>query len=153
MIAQIRKSTILALSLGFAFLASAQDAKPQPAKTTRALKINLSYTGAGAVDEKHPIFIFLFDTPDFMKGEGMPIDSKSASAKTGPVNFGEVTASPVYIAVVYDPTGGYDGQSPPPSGSSTAIYSKTPGVPEPVKIDAGGMAEVAVTFDDTNKMP
>jgi len=32
-------------------------------------------------------------------------------------------------------------------------YAKTPGTPEPVKIDPGKTAEITVTFDDSFKMP
>jgi hypothetical protein len=33
------------------------------------------------------------------------------------------------------------------------LYSKTPGKPEPVEIEAGKTATVDVVFDDTAKMP
>jgi hypothetical protein len=138
------------------FAASAQQAKPDgQSATTRTLKIKLSYTGSGPVDEKHKILVFLFDTPDFVKGDAMPLGaSQQAAAKTTTVTFTDLTVSPVYAAAVYDPTGGYDGQSgPPPSGSSLGMYAKTPGTPEPIKIDPGKAAEIDLSFDDTVKMP
>jgi len=136
-------------------VAMAQQPKPEekPA-TTRTLKAKLNYTGAGTVDEKHKIFLFVFDSPDFMQGGSMPVGFGSASAKDGTVTITDLAVSPIYIAVAYDPTGGYDGQSgPPPSGASMGVYAKTPGTPEPVKIDPGKTAEITVAFDDSFKMP
>ncbi|MGA3043894.1 MAG: hypothetical protein ABSF54_24230, partial [Bryobacteraceae bacterium] len=75
-------------------------------------------------------------------------------AKDGTVTFSEIAASPVYAAAIYDPTGGYDGQSgPPPSGSSAGLYTKEPPKPAPIAIDAGKTADIVLPFDDTIKMP
>ena len=130
--------------------AGGQEAKPAP----RAIKIKLNYTGAGTVDEKHKIFVFLFDSPDFMKGTGevMPVGSESADTKDATVTISGIP-SPVYAVAAYDPAGGYDGQTgPPPAGSSLGMYTKTPGTPEPVKIEPGQTASVDLAFDDTAKM-
>ena len=133
---------------------AAQQPKPEEKPAPRTLKIKPKYTGAGTVDAKHPIIVFLFDSPDFMQGGTMPFATQSATAKDATVTFPDLTTSPVYAASVFDPTGGYDGQSgPPPSGSSMGLYSKTPGTPEPIKIDPGKTAEVELAFDDTAKMP
>jgi hypothetical protein len=59
----------------------------------------------------------------------------------------------VYVTAVFDPTGQYDGMSPPPSGSSLGLYGKTAGTPEPVRIEPGETAEIELAFDDTAKMP
>ncbi len=136
-------------------VAMAQQPKPEekPA-TSRTLKAKMNYTGAGTVDEKHKIFLFVFDSPDFMQGGAMPVGFGSTSAKDGTVTISDLSVSPIYVAVAYDPAGGYDGQSgPPPSGASMGVYSKTPGTPEPVKIDPGQTAEITVAFDDSHKMP
>jgi len=132
---------------------TAQDTKPEEKAAGRTLKAKMNYTGAGTVDEKHKIFLFVFDSPDFMQGGSMPVAFGSASAKDQTVTVADLAASPVYVAVAFDPTGQYDGQSgPPPSGASMGIYSKTPGTPEPVKIDAGKTAEITIDFDDSHKM-
>jgi len=153
----LRKRLLFAAGmLGFASMAAmAQQAKPEEKPAPRTLKAKLNYTGTGTVDEKHKIFLFVFDSPDFMQGGStMPVGFGSASAKDGTVTVTDLSASPVYIAVCYDPTGGYDGQSgPPPSGASMGVYAKTPGTPDPVKIDPGKTAEITVTFDDSFKMP
>lgn len=136
-------------------VATAQQAKPEEKPAAgRTLKAKMNYTGAGTVDEKHKIFLFVFDSPDFMQGGSMPVGFGTASTKDGTVTVSDLSVSPVYVAVCYDPTGGYDGQSgPPPSGASMGMYGETPGTPSPVKIEAGKTAEVTVAFDDSFKMP
>jgi hypothetical protein len=138
--------------LGLAALA-AQDKPPEKAPGPRTLKVKLNYTGSGTVDDKHKIVVFVFDSPDFMQGNAMPAGSQSTPSKNGGVTFSDVASSPVYLTAVFDPTGQYDGMSAPPSGSSLGLYGKTPGTPDPIKIDPGETVEVELTFDDTAKMP
>jgi hypothetical protein len=88
-----------------------------------------------------------------MQGNAMPVGSGGASSKTGTVTFSDLASSPVYVTAVFDPTGQYEGMSPPPSGSSLGLYGKTPGKPDPVKIEPGETAEIELAFDDTAKMP
>jgi hypothetical protein len=123
--------------------------------SARILKIRLHYTGSGQVDEKHKIFVVLFDSPDFANGgAGPPIAVKTATVKEETVTFSEVATSPVYAAASYDPGGNYDGESgPPPSGASLGMYSKTPGTPAPIGIERGKTVQVELTFDNTVKMP
>lgn len=130
----------------------------EPKTTVRAepatLKVKLDYTGAGKVDDKHHIVLFLFDAPNFSEGGVMPIASLQAAAKDETVTFTGLTANPVYIVVAYDPTGAYDGQSgPPPSGSSVSMYTKNPPAADPVKLDPAKPTEVTMTFNDSFKMP
>jgi hypothetical protein len=128
--------------------------KAADAAKGRTLKVKLNYTGAGPVDEKHRIFVFLFDSPDFIQGGAMPTHSQAATAKDGTLTFTDIGHSPVYISAAYDKSGTYDGQSgPPPSGSPLGMYSKTPGVPEPVNIKEGETAQIELAFDDSFPMP
>jgi hypothetical protein len=137
---------LLILASGFQF-GSAQD-------KGRTLKVKLHYTGSGPVDDKHKIQVFVFDSPDFAQGNAMPTGMQMTASKDGSVTFSDVAKSPAYVAAVYDPTGGYDGQSgPPPSGASLGMYSKTPPQPGPIEIEAGKTVEIAVEFDDSAKMP
>jgi hypothetical protein len=149
----MKKTVYLAASL--LILASAfQFATAQDKAATRTLKVKLNYTGSGTVDDKHKIQVFMFDTPDFTQGNAMPTGMQNTAAKDGSVTFSDIAGSPVYVVAVYDPTGGYDGQSgPPPSGSSLGMYTKEPPKPAPINIDAGKTAEIDLTFDDTAKMP
>lgn len=121
---------------------------------TRTLKVKVDYTGAGPVDEKHKIFVFLFDSPDFVQGAAMPIGSASATSKSQTVSFESLEQSRVYVTAIYDKGGGYDGRSgPPPSGSPAGMYSKTPGTPEPIDIPEGKTVEIELTFDDSFTLP
>ena len=139
------------LLVGTLVKASNQD-KPEP--KTRTLTVKLNYKGAGTVDEKHKIFVFVFDSPDFVQGGSFPVAAEAATAKDATVSFPSLSTSPVYVATAYDPSGSYDGQSgPPPSGSSMGLYSKAPGKPEPIEIEAGKTVTIDVVFDDTAKMP
>ena len=112
----------------------------------------MRYTGTGTVDAKHKIYVFLFTSTEFMQGNSQPISTATATSKEETVTFSDLNESPLYAAVVYDPSGAYDGQSQPPTGSSTAIYAKTPNVPDPIAIEPGKTVEITVAFDDTHKM-
>ena len=139
------------LLVGALVKASSQD---NPDAKTRTLNVKLSYAGSGTVDDKHKIFVFVFDSPEFITGGAFPIASGSSATKDGTVAFANLTASPVYVATAYDPSGNYDGQSgPPPTGSSMGLYAKAPGKPEPVEIEAGKAVTIDLPFDDTAKMP
>lgn len=148
----MRKS--FCLVFGMLIVASLQHGSAQEkTSASRTLKVKLHYTGSGTIDEKHKILVFLFDSPAFMQGQGMPFAVKSATHKNETVTFSDVVKSPVYVTAVYDPTGGYDGQSGrPPSGASLGLYSKTPGQPAPVNLDEGKTVEIDLAFDDTFKM-
>jgi hypothetical protein len=127
---------------------------PEKALAGRTLKVKLNYSGPGTVDEKHKIFVFVFDTPDFVRREdAMPIAYDSGTAKDATLTFSDVATSPVYLIAIYDPTGGYEGMSKPPTGCSLGIYGTTPGEPGPIVIEAGKTTQVDVAFDDTIKMP
>jgi hypothetical protein len=153
----VRKYLFLAIGLSVLGSLAAQDKAPEkaPAKAPapRTLKVKLNYTGAGTVDDKHKIIVFVFDSPDFMQGNAMPVGAQSAATKNGTVTFPDLASSPVYLTAVFDPTGQYDGMSAPPSGSSVTLYGKTPGTPDPIKIEPGETVEVDLAFDDSAKMP
>jgi len=119
------------------------------------VNVKLHYTGSGTVDGGHKIFVFLFNSPDFVNGgSAMPVAVKAATSKDETVTLSNVADTTVYAAASYDPTGNYDGQSgPPPSGSSLGMYSKTPGTPSPINVPAGKTASASITFDDSHKMP
>ncbi|MBV8895577.1 MAG: hypothetical protein JO051_03620 [Acidobacteriaceae bacterium] len=138
----------------FALLvASSPRAVSQGASAPAKLQVHLNYTGSGTVDEKHKIYVALWDSADFMSGQAMPVEIQSSADKRGTVTFSDVQKVPAYASAVYDPTGEWDGQSgPPPQGSSLGLYSKTPGKPEPIDIKPGTTATVELSFDDRVKM-
>jgi len=118
------------------------------------LEIQLSYTGSGTVDESHKVYVVLWDTPDFVKEEAgaPPIDIKGVSAKSAAVQFNDVQKSPVYVSMVYDPTGKWDAASVPPAGSSLGLYAKEPGTPAPVQLEPGKTTKISAILDDSVKM-
>ncbi len=126
----------------------------EKASGARTLQVKLHYSGTGSVDEKHKIFVVIWNTPDFMSAAVMPLAVQGATSKDGTVTFSDLASSPVYPSAAYDSTGNWDAQSgPPPSGSSLGIHSKTPGKPEPVQLEGGKTARIELAFDDSMKMP
>lgn len=145
---------VLGLLTAVSILNMAGAAQAQPKTAGGSLTIKLNYTGSGTVDEKHLIQVFLWESPDFANGGAMPIAMKGAASKNGTVTFSDLEKSPVFVSVAYDPKGDYNEVAgPPPSGSSLGMYGKTPGTPDPIKIEPGKAAEIEVAFDDSNKMP
>ena len=129
--------------------ASAQEGSP-----LRGLRVKVHYKGSGTVDDKHKILVFLFDSPEFGHSNVMAFAVMSTNSKDGTVTFNHVAKSPAYVGTVYEPSGSYaERQGPPPPGSSLGMYSKTPGQPAPVKVEAGKTIDIELTFDDTVKMP
>jgi hypothetical protein len=127
--------------------------RAQEGSPLRGLQVKVHYKGSGMVDEKHKILVFLFDSPEFGHSNVMPFAVMSTSSKDGTVTFSDVAKSPAYVGTVYDPSGNYaERQGPPPSGSSLGMYSKTPGQPAPVKVEAGKTSNVEFSFDDSVKM-
>lgn len=134
-------------------LASARTALPQTANAPSELRVAVHYSGAGTVDEKHKIYVVVWDSPDFVKShEVMPVAIQSTSSKGGVVTFDDIKKTPAYVSAVYDPSGQWDAQSPPPEGSSLGLYSKTPGTPEPIELKPGKTSSIELPFDDTVKM-
>jgi len=130
-----------------------QYGRAQEGSPLRGLRVKLHYKGSGKVDEKHKILVFLFDSPEFGHSHVMPFAVMSTNSKDGTVTFTDVAKSPAYVGSIYDPSGSYaERQGPPPPGSSMGMYSKTPGQPAPVKVEAGKTANVEFTFEDTVKM-
>lgn len=139
---------VLALLL-FTTRAGLSQAANAPAK----IAVHVHYSGAGAVDEKHKIYVAVWDSPDFVKSSGvMPVAVQPISSKNGLATFDNLTKTPVYVSAAYDPNGAWDAQSPPPEGSSLGLYSKTPGTPEPVDVTPGKAKSITLPFDDTVKM-
>ncbi len=148
------KASILAVSAAFLTLVSTpRTGLPQDTTVPSKLTVHVHYSGAGTVDQRHKIYVVVWDSPDFVKSGGMvPIASLSTSSKNGVVTFRDVKKTPAYASAAYDPNGQWNAQSPPPDGSSLGLYSKTPGTPEPIELKPGQTASIELPFNDTVKM-
>ena len=136
----------------------------------KRLKVKVNYTGAGVVDEKHKVWVLLFDAnpftasklEDYTSSLTPPVPSEgvshilrrqSTSDKNATVTFTDLTLSPLYAAAFFDKGGSYDGHSDPVSGSPMGVYGKAVDKAEPISLGAGKPAEVVLTFDDSFKTP
>jgi hypothetical protein len=173
-----KNSILLAFMTAFGLLAlgwTQSGVKAAPAR--RTLKVKLNYTGAGQVDEKHKIYVLLFDANPFTAKSLIDMTSQSAttSNQTAPpaqapevchilsrqgttdkdktLTFSDLHVSPVYAAAFYDKSGTYDGHSELVSGSPLGVYGKQPDKLEPIKLAAAKTVEVLLTFDDSTTTP
>jgi hypothetical protein len=140
----------LRVTLGL-FVLFAASITAQTSADKRTIQVDVSYTGAGTVDAGHKIYVALWDSSD-MSG-GPPAEVKSLDSKKGTVTFSSVQTVPAYVSTAYDPTGHWDAQSPPPSGSSLGMYGKKPPTPDAINVDPGKTVKVAITFNDAVKVP
>ncbi len=119
------------------------------------LDVAVTYTGSGTVDESHKLYVAVWDSPDFMKGDsgGPPIAMKPVTSKSEVAHFDGLSKSPVYVSMLYDPSGKWDAASAPPSGSSVGLYSTEPGTPAPIKLEPGKTTKISASLDDSQKLP
>ena len=123
----------------------------QTSANKRTIQVDINYTGSGTVNANHRVYVALWDSSD-MSG-GPPVAVLSVNSKKGSVAFSDVQKVPAYVSAAFDPTGAWDAQSPPPSGTSLGMYSKNPPNPEPIDVAPGKTVQVAITFDDSAKVP
>jgi len=123
----------------------------QTSANKRTIQVDINYAGSGTVDANHKVYVALWDSSD-MSG-GPPVAVLSVNSKKGAVTFSDVQRVPAYVSAAFEPTGAWDAQSPPPSGTSLGMYSKNPPNPEPIDVAPGKTVKVAITFDDSVKVP
>ena len=83
---------------------------------------------------------------------GPPMGVQGVTSKSDIADFTGLSKGPVYVSMVYDPSGKWDAASPPPSGSSIGLYAKEPGTPAPIHLEPGKATTVSASFDDSQKM-
>ena len=133
------------------FVLCAVCALAQASADKRTIQVDIDYTGSGIVNASHKVYVALWDSSD-MSG-GPPVAVLSLNSKKGTVTFSDVQRVPAFVSAAYDPTGHWDAQSPPPSGSSLGMYSKNPPNPQPIDVAPGKTVKVTITFDDSVKVP
>jgi hypothetical protein len=137
--------------LGVLGILTSGSARAGQAAASGKLNVVLNYTGSGAVDQNHRIWIWLFDTPN-ISTDSEPIATGVVSSNGAAYKFVGLPKA-VYIAAAYDEKGGYDGTSgPPPSGTPYTIYGGGSGAAAAVPT-GGDDASVTVSFDDTLRIP
>lgn len=146
---------VAALLSGAAFLATAGVAPvaaiPRAGgSSSGAVTITVHYKGQGAVDARHKIWIWVFDTPD-IGPTATPVREESLAVSGGSIKVEGLGPDHVWIAVGYDERGDSTGNAPPASGSPIGTYSTGGGTPTAVA--TADRAEAVVTFDDSFRMP
>ena len=114
------------------------------------VKVTVHYKGKGKVDASHKIWVWVFDTPNIGPG-AMPLDQISLDKNDSEAVFDGISADKVWVAVAFDETGGMMGDAPPPPGTPIGILAGKDGAPAPVV--SGSKDVVALTFDDSQRMP
>jgi hypothetical protein len=127
--------------------AASKAAAAAPAATE--VGVTVTYKGKGPVDAGHRIILFAFGDPN-VTSASRPIGAAQFASKNGEtLTFKNVT-SPIYVFVVYDEKGTYDGVSgPPPAGVPATIYRKAPKA-APIAV-APGSPVIKFTFDDSER--
>jgi hypothetical protein len=133
------------------FVLCAVCALAQASADKRTIQVDIDYTGSGTVNASHKVYVALWDSSD-MSG-GPPVAVLSLNSKKGTVTFSDVQRVPAFVSAAYDPTGNWDAQSPPPSGTSLGMYSRNPPNPQPIDVAPGKSVKVTITFDDAVKVP
>jgi hypothetical protein len=149
-----RRLFMLFGATGLSFLAAFAQNSSDATHKGGTLQVHVSYSGAGAVDQSHKIYVALWDSPDFVKPSGggsRPFAVASLSSKTGTVNFEDVEKNPVYVSMAYDPSGNWKGDTEPPIGTVLGLYSKEPGTPAPVQLESGKVTKITAKLDDSFK--
>jgi hypothetical protein len=118
--------------------------------TAGTVKVTIHYKGKGKVDGSHKLWVWLFDSPNIGAGS-MPIGQIALDKNDTDAVFDGLAAGKVYVAVAFDETGAMMGDAPPPTGTPIGILMGSDGAPSAVTPD--GTAPVALTFDDSLRMP
>ena len=147
---KVLTSVVVILLACLAPPAGVLNAAPAVTVVAGAVKITVTYKGKGTVDTSHKLWVWLFDTPNIGAGS-MPIDQIALDKNGTEAVFENVAGDKVYVAVAFDEKGAMMGDGPPPTGSPIGILMGPDGTPN--GITPGGKAPVALTFDDTIRMP
>lgn len=140
------------------------------APANRILKVKLNYTGSGSVDDKHRIYVLLFDAnpytasslidatsetapPAPAAGVSHVLARESAGAKDSTITFRTLGAPTVYAVAFFDKSGSYSGRVDPTSGSPMGVYGTFPDKLEPIQLEEGRITQLTLTFDDSKLTP
>jgi hypothetical protein len=140
---------VVALTLSATLLAL----QNQPAQTGK-LAISVEYTGKGAVDNDHRLWIWVFDNPDSSTWPDSTPLALAMLTENGATHKFTGLPKQVYFGTAYDEAGGYDGTAgPPPAGTPISVYGMADGGLAQAVGTGGDDAAVKATFDDSFRMP
>jgi hypothetical protein len=140
---------VVALTLSATLLAL----QNQPAQTGK-LAISVEYTGKGAVDNDHRLWIWVFDNPDSSTWPDSTPLALAMLTENGATHKFTGLPKQVYFGTAYDEAGGYDGTAgPPPAGTPISVYGMADGGMAQAVGTGGDDAAVKATFDDSFRMP
>jgi hypothetical protein len=140
---------VVALTLSATLLAR----QNQPTQTGK-LAISVEYTGKGAVDEDHRLWIWVFDNPDSSTWPDSTPLAVAMLTENGATHKFTGLPKQVYFGTAYDEAGGYDGTAgPPPAGTPISVYGMADGGVAQAVGTGGDDAAVKATFDDSFRMP
>ena len=116
------------------------------APAASGVSVTATYKGKGVVDGTHEIWVFLFTSPNVDNGS-RPVGTQTVTKNGGTASFHGVT-SPVYLVMIYDEKGTYDGNSAPPdNGLPVGTYSTDKKAPSAIKPGQ----KVSATFDGSRR--
>jgi len=119
-----------------------------------SLKVAVTYTGQdGEVSSENPLYVAIFDTASMMQAS--PIAQAIISEDGGTASFSNLTASPVYVAAIYDTHGSYTLDQPEvPSGSPATQYVAGGSfAPASVELTDGETTKISFQVTDLFRMP
>ena len=114
------------------------------------VKVTIHYKGKGKVDASHKLWVWIFDSPNIGAGS-MPMGQVSLDKNDAEAVFDGIAVGKAYIAAAFDETGSMMGDAPPPTGTPIGVLMGSDGMPSAVIPD--GTGAVALTFDDSQRMP
>jgi hypothetical protein len=147
---KVLASVVVILMAGLAPAKGVLNAASAVTVNAGTVKVTVTYKGKGTVDASHKVWVWLFDTPNIGPG-AMPIDQIALDKNGTDAVFENVAGDKVYVAVAFDEKGAMMGDGPPPTGTPIGILTGPDGAPN--GITPGSKDPVAITFDDTIRMP
>jgi hypothetical protein len=148
---KVLASVVVILLAGLVPAAGSLNAAPIATSVTAGtVKVTVTYKGKGKVDTSHKLWVWLFDSPNIGAGS-MPIGQLALDANGTDAVFENVAGDKVYVAVAFDEQGAMMGDAPPPPGTPIGVLAGADGAPRGVT--PGSNDAVALTFDDTQRMP
>lgn len=135
------------------------------------LKVTATYTGRGAVDPQHKIYVLLMDANPFTSTALVDATSQpfpppaeanvahvlavqGTTETNGTVTFHDVLVSTVYVIVLFDKKGEYNGHVGSFSqGEPMGIYGTPPDKLDAITVGPKKPAQITLTFDDSRTTP